>query len=614
MNFFSIFLFAFFGSAIAINIEEQVKSLDEWWYHFKDLRDQTERNHPLYQQLIHFNNKLGCVHRKINLLSNGEIKISFFEALMLMFGPLISCNQTFFIDDWNAVANHFIALFKESILVEEIDCYKTVLQTVNPSSRLVENFSGALSSQYCGNVIDSNKYVKIIQNIQSKICNFAIFSCNTMTDDDVKNILLQISILCHYPTSVEELNALIHGLREKFIKLYDCVYSKFLNYQLLKTRTQSSSNCIYKFGNNKTIPSVDTKSEFSGSLKLTTVQPIKSRRSNRDDNGNDIQVLQWRNVMFNPQRNFNALTETSGVNVHASSAKYWYTGVMDLISTNNDENSFEINKKTQTMESWWNEVTSMHDRVDSRHPLINQIKEFNSKKWCVTTKVVDWNNKNKVANFAEAMVLIYGSVVTCYEPLTDNSFNTVVKYISDNYNAHIPSSDIDCFKVELQKFRPYLNDVKGFKTPPNSQMCENVLDMEGFNKNLQNVESAFGSIADFSCNVFSAEKVKELLMRVAILSGSPKDLTVLLNSKILIDELKDKTSDLFNCVYSRFMSLSGSTSTTGRPEVYDNPTTPRIYLTTSTGYQNNPYWNQVNQFNNMPYWQPQGNLNPCGKK
>lgn len=262
-----------------------------------------------------------------------------------------------------------------------------------------------------------------------------------------------------------------------------------------------------------------------------------------------------------------------------------------------------INNETHTIEWWWNEVNSKFENVTNNHPLISELREFHSKKWCVTNKVVTWGSKKKIVNFAEAMVLIYGSLMTCQQPFSAQSFGTLVRHFINSYKESIAENDIECFKIELKKINPRFYMLTHFVEPADSQRCEAVVDMGGFNDHLQNIEAIFGNLAEFSCNVLNADYLKELLLTVVVLSGSGDENIINWHIQELIVDLREKSINLFNCVFKRFKNPPKQSSSITYPGTHNSRPTQKLYSSTHSYYGSQSQQNLGNKGTQKSYTQ-----------
>jgi len=209
-----------------------------------------------------------------------------------------------------------------------------------------------------------------------------------------------------------------------------------------------------------------------------------------------------------------------------------------------------INDTILTLDEWYKAVQAKHPKVAQGEPFFNQLNEINNNKWCINDAIKIYNNKQKVLNFAEAMILIYGAGMNCFsENSKDQTWKRLIKSLVNHYSENM-IGDKKCFMLELEKFQPRSPVLLNFNSEGmDAAACEEIVDNSGFSAHIRDMESKFGSLNELTCGAVSEESLKKFLLTVVVLSSKKvQDYTNLVN------EAKQMLDDAYTCVKQRMIS------------------------------------------------------------
>lgn len=224
------------------------------------------------------------------------------------------------------------------------------------------------------------------------------------------------------------------------------------------------------------------------------------------------------------------------------------------------------------LDDWYKALQAKHPKVAKGEPFFNELKEINSKKWCIENSIQIFNHGKKILNFAEAMILIYGAGMSCFEN-KDSAWKRLTRLLVKNYEEN-NSDNMDCFRVELDKFQPRSPMLLDFNPEEiDAGGCEEIVDNTGFSAHIIDIEAQFGSLNDLTCGSVSEASLKKFLLSIVVLSSKKvQDHTDYITT--LADEAKKMLDDAYNCVKKRMFS---------RGDQWSNPTVATTTKTSQTG-------------------------------
>ncbi|KAL7011302.1 hypothetical protein ACKWTF_014219 [Chironomus riparius] len=177
-----------------------------------------------------------------------------------------------------------------------------------------------------------------------------------------------------------------------------------------------------------------------------------------------------------------------------------------------------------TFDEWFSDVSAKYQGIPSDHPFSRQINTIRHKRYCMNNAVVYWRIKSKKLNYTEAMILIYGSAISCLEDKDKlDTLRQMIKSLVDFYSTTIQKEHIECFKMELQKIDPnsYLLKRDNFNTASmtlDKDTCTEIVDNEGLDDHILKFENQFGSLLTLSCENDIKNEIKKILLNIVILS------------------------------------------------------------------------------------------------
>jgi len=248
-----------------------------------------------------------------------------------------------------------------------------------------------------------------------------------------------------------------------------------------------------------------------------------------------------------------------------------------------------INNETQTLNNWYKEVESKLESIGD--PFNDFIESLD--RTCITGLKLNLNqNGQKLVNFPEAMIAIYGAGMECFEEEKKTAlWNLMIKILAASYEESIEAKNIKCFKKEFQKVKTnnYLVDnTPIILTPSEVKLCEALVDDIGFQSHIKKLENIFGtSILTFTCSKTNYNDIKRLFLSVIVIHGNQdKNLHIVALAK----EFKDRLNKAFVCVMNRIQNYESR---------FDEITEKTEPLQPTQIYPGHPYHNQnYLQYNN----------------
>ena len=210
-----------------------------------------------------------------------------------------------------------------------------------------------------------------------------------------------------------------------------------------------------------------------------------------------------------------------------------------------------IREENQTLEKWYNEVKISYQNLSSENPFFEDISQIRSSSSCMNTNMDWWINKGKKLNFAEAMILIYGSGLNCVSDKLQTIKNMIGMFV-DFYKIIIPNEHIECFKMELQNLIPtsfLLNNYNNSTNKHSIEVCNKIVDVDGFKNHIENIEEKFGNILKLTCNKFGNKGIKIILHTIVVLSDDKIDDTARSRGiKSISKNINENLDTILNCI------------------------------------------------------------------
>lgn len=181
-----------------------------------------------------------------------------------------------------------------------------------------------------------------------------------------------------------------------------------------------------------------------------------------------------------------------------------------------------IDYNRKTVGEWYREVEGKIAEQREKLPWDHSLKPFTRGYSANNIKLnMKFNeNENKKLNFAEAMILIYGSIEKHFsEEKRNNAWNANINSLIEFYKSSINENDIDCFKMELKKIDPNSPQVEDFNINSDNSLCEATVDMNGLDIHINEVEKAYGPLTTLTGGKIDRNKFKKILLTFVVLSG-----------------------------------------------------------------------------------------------
>jgi len=212
-----------------------------------------------------------------------------------------------------------------------------------------------------------------------------------------------------------------------------------------------------------------------------------------------------------------------------------------------------VEYKKQTLNEWYQQVNNeiINKRKVWNHPFKIYFEGYSH--WSIKQFMEFEKNKNKELNFAEAMILIYGSGLKHFSEFKrNNAWNAMIDALVDFYKPKIHKNELNCFKLELNKLDPDSSLLKGFDESRMNNfvaVCESIVDMNGLESHITNVEEAYGDLATLTGGAIDRNKFKKILLTLILLGGEtiPK---MYKGTNLLIQELKAALDTAFDATLS----------------------------------------------------------------
>lgn len=223
-----------------------------------------------------------------------------------------------------------------------------------------------------------------------------------------------------------------------------------------------------------------------------------------------------------------------------------------------------IDNRTRTLSEWFNDVLNFIKNKRLTLHYKDPIKKFTEEhsKYKIKLIMKFSKNEDKPLNFAEAMILIYGSILRHFDHhKQQEAWNVMVDLLINYYDKDDFRKNLDCYKTELNKIA---TDASHVDDSFYDSRCEETVDMEGLDKHFSAVESAYGNLTTMTGGIIDRRKFKKTLLTFVVLAGQNHEERF--NDKnLLIINLKSYFNGAFENVLS---TLNNRKSTKTNHEYY----------------------------------------------
>jgi hypothetical protein len=211
-----------------------------------------------------------------------------------------------------------------------------------------------------------------------------------------------------------------------------------------------------------------------------------------------------------------------------------------------------ININRKTLNKWYEEIEGKVQKISSESQFSQITSKINFT--CIkTTKLNLPQNGEKELNFAEGMIAVYGAGFECFD---ENELKIIWRSLLDllinSYKQTVKPEEIKCFKIELKKFDPnslLASDINSNVMSRYDDFCKDVVDNDGLDKHLQNLEDRFRSLSDLTCKKVNFVEFKKTFIMLIILSHETAPYDRL--KSLLANFFQDKMKLAYNCVIER---------------------------------------------------------------
>lgn len=178
-----------------------------------------------------------------------------------------------------------------------------------------------------------------------------------------------------------------------------------------------------------------------------------------------------------------------------------------------------IEYKRKTLNVWYEDVNKSMSEIRNGHQFFQFKRHINHE--CIETNINFNKHRNKELNFAEAMILIYGSGLKCLgSVMSDKAKYAMMKALINLYKREIKKDEHECFKFKLTEISPnYSHASVNRNIKFNTTVCEEIVDMVGFENYIDELERTYGNISALTGEKDGREKFKIYLLTFAVLAG-----------------------------------------------------------------------------------------------
>jgi len=210
-----------------------------------------------------------------------------------------------------------------------------------------------------------------------------------------------------------------------------------------------------------------------------------------------------------------------------------------------------IREDKQTLEKWFNEVNINYQNLSSESLFFEDINQIRSSRSCMSINMDWWENKGKKLNFAEAMILIYGSGLNCVSDKLQTIKNMIGMFV-DFYKIMIPNEHIECFKMELQNLIPTSFLLSNYNNSTNKNSiedCSKIVDTDGITNHIEKIEEKYGQIIKLTCDKYGNKGIKVILHTIVVLSNDKiEDAARSRGIKKISTNINDNLDTILNCI------------------------------------------------------------------
>ncbi|CAG9810864.1 unnamed protein product [Chironomus riparius] len=196
MKLMIFFAFAYAAVALAINTKEQ--SLTDWYEEVDKKIIKSVKSGPFFEHVRGFND--WCVKQTfLNMNRDGNKKLKFPEAMIIIFDALISCKKEKSLDIWSLMVGELANHYKTSLDdPSHVECFKLELQKVEPTSYLLhglESNSMTNDIETCKTIVDDDGYSRHIDILEQEFGKISDLTCQEFDGAEAKKLLLSIIVL-----------------------------------------------------------------------------------------------------------------------------------------------------------------------------------------------------------------------------------------------------------------------------------------------------------------------------------------------------------------------------------------------------------------------------------
>jgi len=178
-----------------------------------------------------------------------------------------------------------------------------------------------------------------------------------------------------------------------------------------------------------------------------------------------------------------------------------------------------INYENKSLRDWYMETLNNMRKIKSDNKFYTFTNKLNLR--CMTHQMDYTINREKLLNFAEAMILLYGSGLKCMDEVKHNSawelmIDSSIEFIVNKINEN----NMQCFKMALKRLDPdskYVNNFDERTMTMNISECEQIVDMDGLNNRISKTEKAYGSFSSLTREALDRHKFKKILLTLVVL-------------------------------------------------------------------------------------------------
>ncbi|KAL7012380.1 hypothetical protein ACKWTF_014813 [Chironomus riparius] len=208
-----------------------------------------------------------------------------------------------------------------------------------------------------------------------------------------------------------------------------------------------------------------------------------------------------------------------------------------------------IDNKNKYLRDWYMETLKAVQAIKGDSRFYQFTKKLNLS--CITRNMNFNTNKDKNINFADAMILIYGSGLKCLDEDKRNKvWELMIDSLIEKYNSTFREDQVQCFKKELKRFEPqpqYVTDFDESSMTLSLEECEKIVDMDGLDYHIKQIEAAYGSISVITKGRLDADNLRRIMLTFVVLGNENEEIKTNGRDALILD-LKDSLDGAFGVV------------------------------------------------------------------